>query len=160
MKITTDLLRKIKACNRAVNMFNNTTDLHDIDITTINEITVGNYDLFNDIAWLQRKLKNHFKLKKLTLVDSTGHSETYTYDDKGNMLTRVDSYGYSNTYTYDDKGNMLTFVTSNGYSGTYTYDENGNKLTFVDSTCYREIYTYDGKGNMLTRVTSSDYREI
>ena len=41
MKITTDLLRKIKACNKAVNKFNNTTELHDIDITTINEITVG-----------------------------------------------------------------------------------------------------------------------
>jgi hypothetical protein len=49
MKITTDLLRKIKACNRAVNMFNNTTELHDIDITTINEITVGDRDLFYDI---------------------------------------------------------------------------------------------------------------
>ncbi len=87
MKITTDLLRKIKACNRAVNMFNNTTELHDIDITTINEITVGDNDLFYDITWLQEKLKNHFKLKKLTYVYSTGYSETYTYDDKGNILT-------------------------------------------------------------------------
>ena len=82
MKITTDLLRKIKACNKAVNKFNNTTDLHDIDITTINEITVGDNDLFYDIAWLQEKLKNHFKLKKLTYVNSNGYSETYTYDKK------------------------------------------------------------------------------
>ena len=60
MKITTDLLRKIKACNGAVNKFNNTTELHNIDITTINEITVGDNNLFDDITWLQVKLKNHF----------------------------------------------------------------------------------------------------
>ena len=109
MKITTDLLRKIKACNRAVNMFNNTTELHDIDITTINEITVGDNNLFYDITWLQEKLKNHFKLKKLTCVTSTGYSETYTYDDKGNMLTCVDSNGNRVKYTYDKKYDLTNF---------------------------------------------------
>ena len=130
MKITTELLRKIKACNKAVNKFNNTIDLHDIDITTINEITVGDNDLFYDIAWLQEKLKNHFKLKKLTRVYSYGYSETYTYDDKGNKLTSVDSDGYSKTYTYDDKGNMLTRVDSKGCYQKYTYDEKYDLTNF------------------------------
>ena len=122
MKITIEELEKIKACKSAINKFYNTKELHDIDITNITEITVTDRILFDDIGWLQSKLKNHFKLKKLTYVDSKGYSKTSTYDERGNVLTYTDSNGYSETSTYDERGNQLTYKNSNGNSKTYTYD--------------------------------------
>ena len=149
MKITIEQLEKIKACNGAINRFYNTKELHDINITNITEIIVTDYNLFKDISWLQSKLKNHFKLKKLIFTNSDGFSYTYTYDERGNQLTYTDSDGKSYTYTYDERGNMLTYVNnSNGYSETYTYDERGNKLTYMDSKGNSVTYTYDEKYNL------------
>ncbi len=131
MKITIEQLEKINACKAAINRFYNTKELHDIDITNITEITVADRSLFDDISWLQSKLKNHFKLRKLTYVNSDGYSVTFTYDERGNKLTSVDSNGYIETYTYDERGNLLTYTDSNGNSATYTYDEKYDLTGFV-----------------------------
>lgn len=72
MILTIEILKKINACNRAISMFYNSKELHGIDIFKISEITISDANLCNDIRCLQSKLKNHFKLRKLTFKNSNG----------------------------------------------------------------------------------------
>ena len=109
MKITLDLLKKINACAVAKSKFFNTKELHDIDIDNVNEVIVGDKELFDHINWLIISLKGKLLISKLTYKDSNGNSKEYTYDDKGNMLTRKDSDGNSKEWTYDEKYNLSIF---------------------------------------------------
>jgi len=66
MKITVDLLKSISACEDGIIKFNNTPELHNLDITNISEITVGDELLYNHINWLISKLKGKVSINKLT----------------------------------------------------------------------------------------------
>ncbi len=92
-------------------------------------------------------------------------TESYTYDESGNVLTDTfsDSEGYTDTsvYTYDDSGNLSTIDSTDSEGTTrtytYTYNESGNLLseTYAESYAegedntwgYTDTFTYDENGN-------------
>ena len=158
MKITLKYLQSIECCQDAINKFNNTPELHDIDIDNIKEIITGDYWLYYHLRWLIRELNGKLPINKLTFKDSNGYSKELIYNKSGKLLTLKDSKGSSCEYTYDERGNCLTYKDSMGYSRIWTYNERGNELTFKDFfTGYWEERTYDDKGNMLTYKNSNGY---
>jgi YD repeat-containing protein len=58
---------------------------------------------------------------------STISSESYSYDDVGNLTSKTVN-SLTTSYGYDDI-DQLTSESRTGYSAYYTYDANGNRLT-------------------------------
>jgi YD repeat-containing protein len=126
MKITTDLLKKLGACQTGIGfMVRNNLEGYDWDMLDKIE---GDYKNF--IGWLKYYKGIKLENNKLTYSNKYGNSGEHTYDDNGNLLTYKDSEGYWEKYTYDKNGNRLTYKDSEGFSKEYTYDDNGNQLTY------------------------------
>ena len=92
-------------------------------------------------------------------------SESYTYDDNGNILTKgshtydydamnritEEIFGMTTTaWAYDDIGNRLS-ETVNSTPTAYTYPAGNSKLSSVGGTSY----TYDAMGNVTVKGTQS-----
>jgi len=60
------------------------------------------------------------------LKDAKQNTTTYTYDAVNRLISITYPLGGSETYTYDEEGNMLTKTDSKGTT-YYTYDKN-NRL--------------------------------
>jgi RHS repeat-associated protein len=110
---------------------------------------------------------------KVSNTGSTISSESYIYDDAGNLTSKTVD-GTLTTYGYDVV-NQLTSENRTGYSASYTYDANGNrasktlggvtdiytvddadKLTSISqSGTTVKSYTYDAAGRTKTVVTSA-----
>jgi len=135
MKITTDYLKAIKACDGAIVMFNNTPELHSVNIEKPIEIITRDISLFSHISWLVHKLKGKLPVSKLTFKNSSGYTVEYTYDKRGKVLTYKNSNGFSYEYTYDEKGNELTYKESKGNLYEYTYDERRKALIYKNFNC-------------------------
>ncbi|GAA3246946.1 RHS repeat-associated core domain-containing protein [Dactylosporangium siamense] len=76
------------------------------------------------------------KRHTLTKVDATGGStgtDSYTYDNAGNMLTRNIAGKPGQTLTWDSEGHLATVTDSAGVS-SYIYDANGTRLVAKDPT--------------------------
>ena len=73
----------------------------------------------------------------LTTLDYSGvggaKTNTYTYDNAGNMLTRAVAGKPLQTFGWDAEGHLAT-VTATGGNASYVYDVDGNRLISRDST--------------------------
>lgn len=104
----------------------------------------------------------------------TVYTDSYKYDDKGNILKKTSVNSYKKyekdeyTYTYDDAGNMLTetykryskkeILSESSYK--YEYDSSGNLIreesSFSDERADKVItYEYDNRGNLIKEETIS-----
>ena len=84
-------------------------------------------------------------------------TESYTYDNKGNVLTYTDPQSVTSTYTYDSAYNIKTSETRLGETKRYILSNDSKSITEYrlekNNTVYdRETYTYDSKGNILTKT--------
>ena len=70
-------------------------------------------------------------------------SETFTYDDKGNMLSRVPPSGKSWQYTYNGHGQVLTATNYAGGVVEYAYNDDGTLASTRDSDIGTTTYEYD-----------------
>ena len=82
---------------------------------------------------------------KLTVVEETGNTTTYAYDNTYRLTSESYTGGPVINYTYDGVGNRLTEV-RNGVTTNYTYDAD-NRLTARGAT----TYGYDDNGNTVSR---------
>lgn len=81
--------------------------------------------------------------------NATISSESYTYDDGGNLSDKTVN-SVTTTYGYDDI-DQLTSESRSGYSASYTYDANGNRATkTLGGTT--QTYNYDD-ADKLTSIT-------
>lgn len=154
MKITTNLLKKLGADVVMIALYHNTKELHNIDLTSLTEIKVTNEKLFEDLCWLQSKLKNKFKLKKISYYeipensDCGGYTETYIFDDNGNRIS-AKYCNHETKYTYNDKGFLLSEKEKNGWKITYQYNDDGVLLSSITSDEQLKKYIYDNNGNLI-----------
>ena len=56
-------------------------------------------------------------------------AQTYTYDDKGNLVSTVANSEQHYNMEYDDNDNLTSYTDAAGYKTTATYDDNHNLLT-------------------------------
>ena len=113
---------------------------------------------------------------QIQLVDSLGHSTTYTSQVGAGRWLPTDSQGSAcstcsvrgdNHNTYDSNGNILTSTDPLGHVTTYTYDSSNNMLSqstpLNGTTNATTSYTYNGFGEVLTvtdplgNVTTNTY---
>ena len=95
------------------------------------------------------------------VTDPRGHSTTYTFDARAQVLTQVDVVGAS-TYTlafeYDTAGNRTRVTDRQGKATDLAYDTRGNLLTKTDPSpdgiAARPItsFAYDAKNNLVQIV--------
>ena len=154
MKITLRLLKRLNACEDALEFFEK-NKLEGFDSDWIKDIP-RRIKLNGYVGWLNDKFGDNYKIiedndnNELTFEYSSGFSWVRTYDENSNELTYKYFHGYSRTSTYDENSNELTFKDSRGYSWTKTYDENSNELTFKNSNGYSWTHTYDENGRLLS----------
>ncbi len=93
------------------------------------------------------------------MVDQTGFTVNYLYDDAGRLSELTDGNGNPIvTYTYDADGRLSKKVNGNGTYTTYTNDADGNILDLVnyatDGTVNSQfLYTYNSVGLEATEAT-------
>ncbi len=100
-------------------------------------------------------------------------SESYDYDDRGNLIRHTDEFGYDHTYEYDEKTNVLLQKTEpivfrdmfKTLYTTNTLDEKGNIINtrigiFSSEDCVQNVsYTYDEYGNPTSREITTGSTE-
>lgn len=86
-------------------------------------------------------------------------SESYRYDNNGNVIEITDSYGRVNKYKYDKNGNITThercFNTAHSDAFTYTYNDHGD-VSNSQQNGYLPIeyrYEYDSHENPIKIIT-------
>ncbi|OUL29670.1 hypothetical protein BV378_05730, partial [Nostoc sp. RF31YmG] len=101
--------------------------------------------------------------------DQLGHTTTYEYDARGNIVTEIDAVGKITKRKYDDNNYILeeTIISdrsgSAGFTTKYTFDSLGNQLTKEDPLGNITRYTYGPYSQLLTetdplgRTTTNTY---
>jgi RHS repeat-associated protein len=99
------------------------------------------------------------------LVDPMGHTTTFTYDDRGNVLTVIDANANggtgipapSVTNTYYANGQLQTAADALGHVTTYTYDAKGNPDTETRTVTLTNV---DGTSSVVSVLTDRDYNAL
>ena len=91
---------------------------------------------------------------RLTMTDVLG-TETYTYNNFGEILTRNDRMNGVTINIYDSNGNLLTAQDALNNTTTLTYKPNGLIETVKDALNHTTTLTYDSFGR-LTQVTDAN----
>lgn len=60
---------------------------------------------------------------------------------------------FSQSYSYDDNGNVTGYASLIGQEPKLTYDNNDNVTSSTDPLGNKTLYTYDSKHNLLTSTT-------
>ena len=91
------------------------------------------------------------------VVDNTGKTTDYTYDNAGKLIKEVVTENGKVTltasYSYDAVGNRLT-KTENNITTNYTYDKNNRLLKEGNIS-----YTYDNAGNLIKKQSTAETTE-
>ena len=91
------------------------------------------------------------------VVDNTGKTTDYTYDNAGKLIKEVVTENGKVTltasYSYDAVGNRLT-KTENNITTNYTYDKNNRLLKEGNIS-----YTYDNAGNLIKKQSTAEITE-
>jgi RHS repeat-associated protein len=90
------------------------------------------------------------RLRLIKVLDATGGTTSYTYDEENNRTSVTDPRGNTTQYTYDSRGNLLTITNALEEVTRFTYDVTNNQLTVTDPLNRTTTYTYDERGNLLT----------
>jgi RHS repeat-associated protein len=102
-----------------------------------------------------------FTFYNLTRVDyPDGTYETFTHDDKGNILSHTDPAnthpeGTPWIYTYNEKGQVQTRENPEGGVTTFTYNNDGTLASVTDTDTGQTSYGHDGF-KRLTGITRPD----
>lgn len=76
--------------------------------------------------------------------------QSYTYDEKGNVISTKDNTKNEQTFKYNGNNNLITAINPSGGKFDYQYDTvNPNKLiSATNSLGNKYTFDYDNKGNM------------
>src|SRR5439155_15354702 len=83
----------------------------------------------------------------------SGWTETYSYDQAGNMLTRVDRNGHLVNYGYDALNRLASRSYPDSTSVNYTYDL-GNRLGQVTDPTGTYTFAYDNMNRVIQSSTA------
>jgi RHS repeat-associated protein len=89
------------------------------------------------------------KLNILSKTNAANQTTTFTYDASGNPLTVTNALG-TTTLTYNSFGDALTITDPMNGVTTNTYDTHSNLLTTKDALNHTTTFTYDALGELLT----------
>ncbi len=73
--------------------------------------------------------------------------QSFTYDEKGNVLSSKDAAKQAESYEYDSNNNMTKLVDAKGRNFKYTYDSRHNVTSSVSAANCKYTFSYDAYGN-------------
>ena len=81
-------------------------------------------------------------------TDGKGHTTTYTYDARGELVKQTDALGRATRYGYDQTGNRTSVTDANGKTTGFTFDA-AHQLTGIaynDPATPDVTFAYDADG--------------
>ena len=102
------------------------------------------------------------------MTDANGHTTTYEYNYKNQLIQTTDAQGSKTTFTYGAGGcstcgggsdNLTAVTDAKNHTTTYQYNQTGRLIKETDPLGNATSYTYDAKGNMIAK-TKPDGRTI
>nr|MCR4782771.1 DNRLRE domain-containing protein [Lachnospiraceae bacterium] len=96
------------------------------------------------------------KLDRITSVSSKGDgvTESYTYDEAGNVSSVTDGNGSKTLYKYDKDNNLIKEINPLGDIKNYSYDKSGNLTKETLANGKSITYKYDKLGELIKKTTS------
>ncbi len=88
----------------------------------------------------------------ISITDSDGNITMTEYNSMGKVSCATDEKGRKTTYDYDDFGNLIKISYPDGTTESFTYDREGNNLTATDRMGRTVTMTYDKVGNLLSKT--------
>ncbi|MEW6365510.1 MAG: RHS repeat-associated core domain-containing protein [Acidobacteriota bacterium] len=86
--------------------------------------------------------------KVATSTDLGGHTRSYSYSEKGDLISTLDPLGNATNMGYDEKGRLAWIRDAEGAITRFEYDERGNRTKIMDALGRITTMTYDAAGNM------------
>ncbi len=87
-------------------------------------------------------------------TDSRGNQETYTLDQRGQVVSARDAVGNLPTTNRNVSTNLVTDTTdARGYTTTYNYDAQGNVVSMTGGDQSQRRYSFDSTFNQVTSET-------
>ncbi len=91
---------------------------------------------------------------RLTSVsDPLGHTASYTYDSRDNMLTQTLG-GHTTTFEYDDWKRRIGKRYADGTQVSFSFDQNGNQLGYIEPNGNSASFVYDDLDRLVTESFS------
>jgi RHS repeat-associated protein len=88
-----------------------------------------------------------------------GRTQTFQYDDYGNILSEGDSTGRSSIAKYDNRGLLMERESSDGIKFNYFYNNFGQTTQISAPVSSNEVFTrsfnYDDRQNMISEIDSN-----
>lgn len=79
-------------------------------------------------------------------IDKMGNLYSFTYDSQGNLTSMNAPMNISNTFTYNEYGQIITFTDANNNTTHYSYDSFGNLLSTTDALSHTTAMAYTTQG--------------
>ena len=116
-----------------------------------------------DYQWIRIHILNNFNANE-TYIDNVGlfkeeFGQSYTYDEKGNIINTRDLAKNKSTFEYDSNNNLIASINPSGGEFTYEYDTtNPKKLISATNTLGNKYsFYYDNYGNVTsTKLGAND----
>ncbi len=90
-------------------------------------------------------------------VYKENHSQSYAYDEKGNVISAVDLSQAQAKFAYQSN-NLSQMINPTGSRFSYSYDENTNLMTYANSSNGQfSAFEYDQYGNPTSATTTAAY---
>ncbi len=86
------------------------------------------------------------RLTRTSYPDAT--SESYSYDNNGNMVGKVDRNGVRTAYSYDSLNRVSSVTYGSASQDVYSYDKDGNLLRLQSQNATLS-YAYDARNRLL-----------
>ncbi|NKB24101.1 MAG: hypothetical protein GKR87_06945 [Kiritimatiellae bacterium] len=139
------------------------TDLNNLEATLSRPAGISNGAVEIDAFQLKvtyeyldvgRRLEDRFYTyglaHRVTSSEKNGHRQTFTYNDKGNMLSKNNEVGELWTYVYHTNFHKPIYVTDPKNNITrMDYGSRGNLIQETDPLNQHTRYSYDAHGNLI-----------
>ncbi|HEX2939317.1 MAG TPA: DNRLRE domain-containing protein, partial [Ruminiclostridium sp.] len=109
--------------------------------------TISRIDIYVDYSYN----KNTAYFDGIQFYQDNG--ESYSYDDKGNLVSDKDKAAESSKFDYDSNNNLIKATDPNGASFTYAYDGNHNVTRARNTGDVKYSFKYDSYGNPVKSST-------
>lgn len=84
----------------------------------------------------------------------TDGEESFTYNDRSQLVSKTDKNGNRTKITYDDKGNTTQIIFPDGAKHNMTYDAESHLVSVAVNGVQKVINTYNAEGNLI-KVTDA-----
>jgi RHS repeat-associated protein len=91
--------------------------------------------------------------KPASVTDPLNHTNSYTYDQVGNLLSVTNPLGKTTSFTYNDANELVGKTFPDGSTISSTYTSRGELASVTDQLGHKTTYTYDAAGHLIMKVT-------